>query len=186
MSGGVSADTVSTNIRCTPSRGIVSLKTDAYYRTIAADALERISIPEPPVPVDVLVTAFGIPIRAVSLPAFFTAATVYEDGLPVMVLNWARPEPERRRALAHMLGHVLLVLADGGNSYPRAAGPHLEADVVAREIMLPGPMVVDQARLWFNDHRYLARLFGVEEAEMVERMRQLGLVKSAATPVWDY
>jgi IrrE N-terminal-like domain len=186
MSSGVSADNVSTNTRCTPNRGTVSLKTDAYYRTIAADALERIPIPEPPVPVDALVNALGIPIRAVSLPAFFTAATVYEDGLPVIVLNWARPELERRRALAHMLGHLLLVLADDGQSYPREAGPHLEADIVAREIMLPGPMVVEQARLWFNDHRYLARLFGVEEAEMVERMRQLGLVKSAATPVWDY
>ena len=163
----------------------MSLRTEAYYRAIAADALDRIAVTEPPVPVDMLVSAFGIPIRAVNLPAFFTAATIYEDGLPVMVLNWSRPEAERRRALAHMLGHVLLVLADENGTYPRDVGRHEEADLVAREILLPGPLVTDQARLWFNDHRYIARLFGVTEVEMIERMRELGLVKGPAAVAWD-
>jgi Zn-dependent peptidase ImmA (M78 family) len=122
----------------------------------------------------------------VNLPAFFTAATVYEDGLPVMVLNWAKPEPERRRALAHMLGHVLLVLADAECCYPRDVGRHEEADLVARELLLPGRLVTEQARLWFNDHRYLARLFGVTEVEMVERMRELGLVRGPAPVAWEY
>jgi Zn-dependent peptidase ImmA (M78 family) len=128
----------------------------------------------------------GIPIRAVNLPQFFTGATVYQDGLPVMIVNWAKPEPERRRALAHMLAHVLLVLADETSTYPRDVGRHDEADVVARELLLPGQLVRDQARLWFNDHRYLSRLFGVTEAEMVERMRELGLVKGPAPVAWDY
>jgi Zn-dependent peptidase ImmA (M78 family) len=164
----------------------VSLRTEAYYRTIATDALARLGPGEPPVPIDALVETLGIPIRAVNLPAFFTGATVYEDGLPVMIVNWARPEFERRRALAHMLGHVLLVLHGDGNTYPRAGGPHAEADLVANELMMPTAMVIDQARLWFNDHRYLSRLFGVEETEMVERMRELGLIKGPLGVVWDY
>lgn len=163
----------------------MSLRTDAYYRTIAADALAKLQLAEPPVPVDVLVSSLGIPIRPVNLPTFFTASTVYEDGMPVMIVNWAKPEYERRRALAHMLGHVLLVL-HGDHSYPRTAVPHDEADRVAQEIMLPTTMVIDQARLWFNDHRYLARLFGVEETEMVDRMRELGLLKGPAGVMWDY
>jgi Zn-dependent peptidase ImmA (M78 family) len=164
----------------------VSLRTEAYYRAVAGDALDRLTVAEPPVPIDVLISTLGIPIRAVNLPTFFTAATVYEDGLPVMVVNWAKPEAERRRALAHMLGHVLLVLADDGGTYPRDVGRHDEADLIARELLLPGNLVADQARLWFNDHRYLARLFGVTEVEMVERMRELGLVRGPAPVAWDY
>jgi len=162
------------------------LRTDAYYRAVAADALTRLAVIEPPVPIDVLVEAFGIPIRAVNLPPFFTSAMVYEDGLPVMVLNWAKPELERRQALAHMLGHVLLVLAADGHTYSRQAGPHGDAEAVARELMLPTAMVIDQARLWFNDHRYLARLFGVDETDMVARMRELGLMKGPTGVVWEY
>jgi Zn-dependent peptidase ImmA (M78 family) len=164
----------------------VSLRTEAYYRAIAADALAQLNLHEPPVDIDALATSLGIPVRPVNLPQFFTAATVYEDGLPVMILNWAKPEQERRRAMAHMLGHVLLVLHGDGNTYPREALGHDEANLVAKELMLPSTMVMEQAKLWFNDHRYLARLFGVDESEMVERMRELGLMRGPAGVLWDY
>ena len=52
--------------------------------------------------------------------------------------------------------------------------------------MLPAQLVTEQARLWFNDHRYLARLFGVSEREMVDRMRALGLMKGPQGVMWDY
>jgi Zn-dependent peptidase ImmA (M78 family) len=138
------------------------------------------------VPVDELVAAQGIPVRAVSLPQFFTAALVYEDGLPVMMLNSAKPEPERRVALAHMLGHVLLVLSGLSTAYPRQDGSHRDAEVVAEELMLPSSMVVEQSRLWFNDYRYLARLFGVSEEQMLERMRAMGLVRGPEGVLWEY
>ena len=163
----------------------MSLKPEAYYRSVADATLARHGVTEPPVPVDALVTGFGIPIRYVSLPDFFTAATVYVDGLPVMIANAAKPEPELRRALAHMLSHVLLVM-EGDYSFPRSAKDHSEADVVATELMMPAHIVIEQARLWFNDHRYLARLFGVSEREMVDRMRELGLMKGPQGVMWDY
>lgn len=164
----------------------MALRTEAYYRNIATAALATIGCEEPPVPVDGLVARLGIPIRPVNLPQFFTAATVYEDGLPVMIINWAMPEPERRLALAHMLGHVLLVLQGDGNTYGRDNPDHREADMVAREIMLPTGMVIEQAKLWFNDHRYLARLFGISEEEMLSRMRELGLIKGPQGVMWEY
>lgn len=163
----------------------MSLKSEAYYRSVADATLTRQGVAEPPVPIDTLVTGLGIPIRYVSLPDFFTAATVYEDGLPVMIANAAIPEAERRRALAHMLGHVLLVL-EGDYAFPRDTTAHPEADYVATELMLPAQLVTEQARLWFNDHRYLARLFGVSEREMVDRMRTLGLMKGPQGVMWDY
>jgi len=153
---------------------------------MADDLLARTGVREPPVPVEALANALGIPIRPVNLPQFFTGATVYEDGLPVLIVNWAKPEHERRRCMAHMLGHILLVLDGQTDAFPRGNAPHDDADRVARQLMLPASMVADQALLWFNDHRYLARLFGVEEEEMVERMRELGLIKGRAGVMWDY
>lgn len=162
------------------------LRTEAYYRGIAEDALLRAAIIEPPVPLEHIAEKLGIPVRLVNLPEFFTAATVTEDGLPVFVVNWARPEEDRRRALAHMLGHVLLLMSDPADVFPRDQRDHSEADLVAGEIILPRKMVIDQAQLWFNDHRYLARLFGVAEDAMLSRMRDLGLVKSREGIAWDF
>ena len=108
----------------------MALKTEAYYRSIADAALTRARVSEPPVPVDSLVADLGVPIRYVSLPDFFTAATVYVDGMPVMIVNAAKPEDDRRKAIAHMLAHVLLVM-EGDYTYPRTAGAHPEADTVA-------------------------------------------------------
>jgi Zn-dependent peptidase ImmA (M78 family) len=164
----------------------MSLRTDAYYRDVAAGALERVGCAEPPIPIDEIVASLGIPVRPVNLPQFFTSAAVYEDGLPVFIVNWAKSEQERRLAIAHMLGHVLLVLAGEGNTYPRESGDHRDADLVARELMLPAAMVIDQARLWFNDYRYLARLFGVGEEQMLERMRDMGMIKGPQGVMWDY
>lgn len=162
----------------------MKLRTDAYFRDVASRALSGIGASEPPVPVEQVVASLCIPVRSVSLPPFFTAATVYEDGLPVMIINALRPEIERRRAMAHMLGHVLLVLADEGDTYPRADTDHSAADMVAKELIMPAAMVVEQSRMWFNDSRYLARLFGVNESEMFQRMREMHLVRSQGG-AWD-
>ena len=164
----------------------MALRTEQYYTRIAEDALANVGCIEPPVPMGQIVASLSIPVRTVNLPAFFTAATIYEDGMPVMVVNSARPEIERRRALAHMTGHVLLALADAADSYPRAEGSHSEADLVARDLMMPTSMVLEQARTWFNDYRYLSRLFGVTEGTMLERMRELGLVRNQAGGIWDF
>jgi Zn-dependent peptidase ImmA (M78 family) len=163
----------------------VTLRTDAYIRQIAEDALTLVGVAEPPVPIDDVIASLCIPIRAVSLPSFFTAATIYEDGLPVMVVNSARPQTAQRDALAHMVGHVLLLLADSSESYPRQSPDHTGADKIARELVMPTSLVVAQSAMWFNDYRYLSRLFGVSEATMLERMRELHILKNRGM-VWDF
>lgn len=164
----------------------VSLRTQAYYRRVAEEALEKAGVTDPPVPIVHIIENLGIPVVPVNLPQFFTAATVYEGGLPTMLVNYARTEHERQSALAHMLGHVLLLLDDPTNSFPRADADHSEAEQVALELMMPAVMLVEQARLWFNDYRYLARLFGVAESAMLERMRELGIVGDQQGIRWDY
>ena len=164
----------------------MTLRTQAYYRRVAEEALAKAGVTDPPVPVTQVVESLGIPVIPVNLPQFFTAATVSDCGLPTMLVNYARPEHERQLALAHMLGHMLLLLDDPQNQFPRDAYDHAEADRVAHELVMPSVMVVEQSRLWFNDYRYLARLFGVGEAAMLDRMRHLGIVNDQQSIRWDY
>ena len=161
------------------------LKTDAYFKTIAETALRQTGIAEPPVQVEAVAAHLGIPVRLVNMPAFFYGATVSEDGMPVIILNSRFDEVSRERTLAHLVAHVLLIMQDPSASYPRDTGVHHEADVVAEELIMPAWMVVEQSAKWFNDFRYLARLFGVSEAEMTTRMEALGLLKTHGIQ-WDY
>jgi Zn-dependent peptidase ImmA (M78 family) len=163
----------------------VKLVTDAYIRHIAEDALVLVGVTEPPVPIEEVAASLCIPVRTVNLPAFFTAATIYEEGLPVMVVNSSRPPMVQRDALAHMIGHVLLLLADESEMFPRQNSDHSAADKVARELVTPTSLVIEQSHMWFNDFRYLARLFGVTESTMMDRMRDLHLIKSQGV-MWDF
>ena len=164
----------------------MQLKTQGYYRQVAEEALAGAGVTEPPVPVNHIIESLGIPILPVSLPLFFIAATVNTDGLPIMVVNYSQPEPVRLEALAHMLSHMLLLLIDSSIGFPRDAGSHEDADLLAHELTMPSTMVIEQSRLWFNDFRYLARLFGVGEAAMLERMRELGIINNQQGIRWDY
>jgi Zn-dependent peptidase ImmA (M78 family) len=164
----------------------VPLKTDAYYRRIAEEAVRQTAIVEPPVAVDAVAVCAGVPVRFVRLPKFFSGAAVNEDGRTVLVINAMHDEFARRRCLAHLLAHVLILLDDDSEGYPRdMREDHREADIVAEEIVLPSNMLIEQANKWFNDYRYLARIFSVGETEVLERMQRLGLLKDRGF-VWEY
>jgi hypothetical protein len=164
----------------------VALHTEAYYRAIVGDHLTQAGMTEPPISVDEVDARLGVPVRMVTFPTWFRGAIVSEDGMPVIIVNSAIPLEIRRNALGHMLSHILLRLSDPRAVYPRdTQEPHREADVMAAQFVLPDAMVIEQARKWFNDYRYLARLFGVSESDMMEKMRDLGLIKTRGV-VWDY
>lgn len=171
---------------CTLPGGAVALRTDAYYRDIADRALARAGVIEPPVSLERLADSLGLPVLWVNLPDFFSGAVVNQDGMPVFVVNARIWEPDRHATLAHLLAHVLLVLEEPGATYPRNTSlTHAEADALAHELLLPGALVIAQSRLWFNDHRYLSRLFGVTEHQMLERMKELGIIKGTEL-LWDF
>lgn len=164
----------------------MALRSDSYYRALAEKVLAELGSIEPPVPIEQVAAHYAIPVRQAQMPMFFHGATINEDGMPVIVLNSTKDEYVRRSTLAHLLGHVLILLADPEYRYPRNYQlEHPEADLVAEELMVPERLVRDQAQKWFNDHRYLARLFGVSEQEMLQRMRDLGIIKSQGI-MWDY
>ncbi len=119
-------------------------------------------------------------------PKFFSGAIVNEDGLPVILVNSRKDDPAQRATLAHLVGHILIVLGDPEIGYPRNTKiDHEDASLVADELVMPSSMVTDQAAKWFNDHRYLARLFAVEENEMMRKMMELGIIKQHGI-MWDY
>jgi Zn-dependent peptidase ImmA (M78 family) len=162
------------------------LHTDAYYRSLAEDVVRRVGIEEPPVPIDDIAVFLGVPVMSLELPLWFTAALIYEDGMPSVLLNSTKEPVTQRAGLGHVLGHLLILLADVAEVYPKGSTyNHHEADIIAEELEIPEFMVRDQAQKWFNDYRYLARLFGVTEKRMLDRMQQMGIIKNRGI-IWDY
>lgn len=162
------------------------LRTDSYYRQLVNDQLKKSGVDDPPVSLDDFADRFGVPLLAVSFPSWFTGAIVIEDGMPVILLNTASSGEGRRDALGHMLAHILMRIDDPDTPYPRGENPdHRVAELMSDEFVMPTYLVSDQARKWFNDYRYLARLFGVSETDMLEKMRDMGLIKSRGM-IWDY
>jgi Zn-dependent peptidase ImmA (M78 family) len=164
----------------------VPAREDAYYRGLVETELRALGLSEPPVSVDAVAEHMGVPVRQLELPPWFTAAIVYEDGLPAVLMNARKDPGSQRHALGHVLGHLLVLLNDLSANYPKdTLAVHEDAELIAREFETPAYMVRDQAQKWFNDYRYLAGLFGVSENAMFERMRDLGLIQSRGV-LWDY
>jgi hypothetical protein len=154
----------------------VPLTSDTHYRGLVEAQLRQAGVTEPPVSVDDVAAILGVPLMTVAFPAWFTGAVVVEDGMP----------EGRRAALAHMISHILVRIDDPATPYPRDQRPdHRLADIMAEEFVMPEFLVREQAAKWFNDYRYLARLFGVSESDMMARMRDMGLIKARGV-VWDY
>jgi hypothetical protein len=165
---------------------LVPLTSDAHYKGLVEAQLRRAGIIEPPVSVDDAAAILGVPTMTVAFPAWFTGAIVLEGGVPVVLLNGSSSPESRRDALAHMLSHILVRIDEPATPYPRdSSGDHRLADAMAEEFVMPEYMVREQAGKWFNDYRYLARLFAVSESDMMAKMRDLGLMKARGV-VWDY
>jgi Zn-dependent peptidase ImmA (M78 family) len=164
----------------------MSLRTDPYYRGLVEARLRQAQMTEPPVSVEELAGRLGVPVRAVHFPSWFTGCLVVQDGMPVMLLNEIVSPEGRRAAIGHMLSHVIMRIDDPDTPYPRGEErDHRKADMMAEEFVMPSFMVLEQARKWFNDYRYLARLFGVSETDMMGKMRDMGLIKARGV-LWDY
>lgn len=163
----------------------MAIHSDTFYRRLAEDQVKEAGIIEPPVALARIAESLGVPVQQASLPPFFQAALINKDGLPTILLNMSIGERERRAAFGHVIGHMLDLLSESDTGYPRDQGEHRVADILSLSLVMPDNLVMDQARKWFNDHRYLAGLFGVTEEEMLEKMVELGLIAQRGLR-WDY
>ncbi len=162
------------------------LRSDNYYRDLAANAVRQAGIEEPPVSTRLVADRLGVSVVEAQMPPWFASALIYEDGMPAILINSSREPHIQVAALGHALGHLIVVLDDPAAGYPKdALTNHHDADLIAEELETPNFMVTDQAQKWFNDYRYLARLFGVSEKRMLEKMGALGIIKNRGL-IWDY
>lgn len=152
--------------------------TDAYYRKQAEDLLLRFGVREPPVDVGAIARRLGLDVLELSLPSWFFGVLMRVGGDPYIVVNKHMPQHRKRFTLGHEIAHYLL---HGGEfAYMkncRREDFHREADVFAAELCMPAALVRREAARWFNDYRYLARLFGVSETAMVRKMQEMRLLR---------
>lgn len=151
---------------------------DSFYKKKAEELLLACGIKEAPVDVVAIAKSLGIEIMELTLPNWFFGVLMRVDDQPYIVVNKAMPEHRKRFTLGHEIAHYIC----HGEAFAymkncKRDDYHREADVFAAEVTMPSYLVRLEARRWFNDYRYLARLFQVSETAMVRKMQELGLLR---------
>lgn len=151
--------------------------TYSYIQDRALDLIDEQKINEPPVDVREIAGRMGIEIMEMSADTwFYGMLTRYNDDLYIVV-NKMMPETKKRFTIAHELGHYRLHYHDMAyQRRPDKEHYHREADAFAVELCIPTPLIKREAYKWYNDHRYLANLFGVSEPLMIKKMEELNLI----------
>lgn len=164
----------------------MSIYTHRYIKEQANSLIEQFKIDEPPVDVREIAKGLNVEIMEMSTDSwFYGMLTRYHDDLYIVV-NKMMPESRKRFAIAHEIGHLQLHKDDFG--YQRSPDKdhyHREADVFALELCIPTPLLKREAYNWFNDHKYLAHLFGTSEALMIKKMEELKLIPKGKFN-WNY
>jgi len=149
-----------------------------YIRKQADELLEKIEVEGPPVDVKLIAEKLGIEIVEMTLPTWFFGTLLNIKGSYYVVINRLMPETRKKFTLAHEIAHYALhgdklcYMKNCKRDYF-----HREADAFAAELCMPSAMVKKEARNWFNDYKFLARIFEVSEVAMVRKMQELGLIK---------
>jgi len=160
--------------------------THKHIKDEAYSIIKEFGIEEPPIDVRDIAGRLGIEIMEMSTDSwFYGMLTRYHDDFYIVV-NKMMPETRKRFAIAHEIGHHKLHNQDlGYQRSPDKEHYHQEADVFALELCIPTPLIKREARNWFNDHKFLANLFGVSEALMIKKMEELSLIPKGKF-AWNY
>lgn len=148
-----------------------------YYQEKAAELVKNLGFMEPPVDVRQIAQYLKIEVVEMTLPAWFSGALLELEGDHYIVLNATKPEAEKVYVIAHEIAHHQLHLDEINyiHNHRNEYNHHL-ANVYASELCMPSDMVKKEARKWFNDHKFLARIFGITETTMLKKMEDLKLV----------
>lgn len=163
----------------------MALYTYKHVREKADELIEKFGYSEPPVDVRSIAMGLGIKIVELSLPFWFSGGLVLLDGQYYIALNKGLTSTQKMLTIAHEIAHHQMEHHDMSYSKnSRTPFCHVEADVFAQELCMPSVLVRREAGRWFKDHRFLARLFGVDEKAMIQRMEELELLPRRRY-VWD-
>lgn len=152
--------------------------THKYIKERAQELVDRFGISRPPVDVRGIAAGLGLEIVEMTQDTWFFGMLLsfHEDFY--IVVNKLLSEPRKRFAIAHEIGHFELHRKD--MSYTREKAKeyvHREADVFAAELCMPTKMVKRQASEWYNDYKMLAEIFEVTEIAMLDKLKELGMVR---------
>lgn len=154
------------------------LCTHEYLRKQADQLLNRFKLDEPPIDVKHIAQELGIEIVEMTLPTWFFGSLLNIKGSYYIVINRLMPETRKRFTLAHEIAHYALhgdklcYMKNSKRDYF-----HREADAFAAELCMPSGLVKQEARKWFNDYKFLAKIFEVSEVAMVRKMQELGIIE---------
>lgn len=148
-----------------------------FIREQAEKLLHQVGFDEPPIDVRKIAGKLGIEIVELSLPTWFFGALMQVENDHYIVLNKIMPEPTKVFTISHELAHHQM--HPGEICYMKnRLRPyfHREADIFAAELCMPSNLVRREARKWFNDFKFLAKLFNVTETAMIRKLEELELI----------
>lgn len=157
-----------------------------YYREKAQELVRRFGYQEPPVDVRRIAESLGIEIVELTLPIWFSGALLNVNGDFYIVLNDLLSDGRKSFVLAHEIAHhqlhteELCYMDNCKNDYY-----HHLANIYAAELCMPSFMVKQEARKWFNDYKFLAKIFGTSETAMIKRLEELDLLPKGHFS-WQY
>jgi Zn-dependent peptidase ImmA (M78 family) len=156
------------------------LYTHWYLRKQAGKLIEESGADSPPINLAGIAGKLGIEIIEMTLPTWFFGTLLNIQGSYYIVVNRLMPETRKRFTLAHEIAHY--ALHEDKLCYMKNCKRdyfHREADAFAAELCMPSEMVKKEARAWFNDYKFLARIFNVSEVAMVRKMQEIGLIQGS-------
>lgn len=152
--------------------------TDAHYRKLASNLVEKYEFEEPPVNLRKIAEDLDIEIVEMTLKSWFFGVLVNIEGQFYITLNKAMPDYRKNFTIAHEIAHHQI--HSGEIAYMKNCKRtyfHREADVYAAELCMPTHLVMREAMKWYKDWRYLAKLFEVSETAMVRKLQETGILR---------
>jgi Zn-dependent peptidase ImmA (M78 family) len=142
--------------------------------------LEKLSIKEPPVPIEAVAKFFGIHI--ISYPKFpdsISGTIIKDDDLHAIGVNENHPRVRQRFTIAHELGHYIMghdtnkILDD---TFDKNSDQEKEANKFAGEILMPLKILKDDIEKQVYDIPTLAKRYEVSEQAMSVRLIETHLI----------
>ncbi len=164
----------------------LTLYSHKYIKEQANQLLKKFNILEPPIDIYKIADELNIEIIEMTMPNWFFGVLMEVKNDFYIILNKMMPESRKIFTLAHEIAHHQ-IHNDKIAYMKNTKRPyfHTEADVFAAELCMPSELVRKEARNWFNDHKYLAKLFGVSEVAMVRKLEELKLIPEGRHN-WEY
>lgn len=167
---------------------------------LVSQILRKLEINAPPVPVEEIAVAQGLPVIESPFASDVSGALIRTDGLAGIAVNGTQHPNRKRFTIAHELGHYLLehegegdhldwkftVLRRDGNSSEANDTQEMEANFFAASLLMPRDCLRrdlslrasfnGEAELQQDDILVLAKKYQVSEKAMSYRLINLGLI----------